>query len=541
MNDTTETRTATRRRFLTAAGAAGATALAGCTGGEEIEEIEESAETAGGSGGGTETTTEGSGGDADAITITQGNLVATLDPQNHGETPTTNVLRQAYETLLFRDADGRLVGQLATDWERVEAGRVDLTLREGVEFHSGSALTASDAAYSINRVVDDEVDIVSARKDQLPGIDEATADDEAGVVTIRSGAVNPTVFSDLATTGNVLEEAWVAENDIAQGVNGTGAYELVEYEEDVSITFERFDGYWGEEPAVREVTFNAASEVSSRVSALLAGETDLTVNVPPNEVPRIEEQEGTDITAVPSTRIIFAPMRYDVEPFSSPEFRRALNYAVDLDSIIENVLDGFGDPTSQATLSGYTGHNDDVEPYPHDPERAEELVEESGHAGAEITLETPVGRYLRDVEIAETVAGFIDDLDNVSCSVQQREFGALVQEIVDGKLETRPAFHLIGFGNPTFDAARNILPYLVSDGAWMHWADDRVDELMAQAGEEGDPEEREALLEEANAIIHEEAPWVFLNRQYSVYGVSDRIEWDARRDERIVVKEMELA
>ncbi|TKX51971.1 peptide ABC transporter substrate-binding protein, partial [Halorubrum sp. SP3] len=109
----------------------------------------------------------------------------------------------------------------------------------------------------------------------------------------------------------------------------------------------------------------------------LAEETDIVTNVPPNEVSRVNSSDVATINSVPSARIIFLQMRYDVEPFSSQQFRQAMNYAVDVESIIENVLNGFGNITGQPTLEGHVGYNPDIDPYPYDPDEAERLVEES--------------------------------------------------------------------------------------------------------------------------------------------------------------------
>ena len=166
-------------------------------------------------------------------------------------------------------------------------------------------------------------------------------------------------------------------------------------------------------------------------------------------------------------------------------------------------------------------------------DQAESLVEESGFAGAEIALHTPVGRYLKDVEIAQAVVSQIDSLSNVSCSINQREFSTLAGELTDGDITTSPEFYLIGWGNATFDASQTIIPLLTSDGALTSYSNDELDSLIEQAQSTSDSDERDSLLQEANALINEQAPWIFLNRQYSVYGVNNRVEWSARRDERI--------
>lgn len=108
-------------------------------------------------------------------------------------------------------------------------------------------------------------------------------------------------------------------------------------------------------------------------------------------------------------------------------------------------------------------------------------MEASGYAGASITLHTPVGRYLRDVQIAQAVASQIDELSNVSCEVKQRDFASLVGELTTGKIKDKPHFYLIGWGNTTFDASQTIIPLLTSGGALTSYKDEEVDALMNEA------------------------------------------------------------
>ena len=536
-----------RRTFLKAAGAAAAAAsLAGCSGGGGQETTTEG-ETTTDSGGAdteteapdTETTEEESDGSTESfeVTITQGQMPTGLDPHDHRETSTDNVVLHAYEGLLARDREGATIEGLATEYERVEDGLVRFTIRDGVTFHNGDDFTPQDAAYSINRIVDPEVDFESPQNDQLAGVTGAeVASDADNAVDVSSEGFNPTVFSSFATYGDMVQQSWIEDNEssyINQNMNGTGPFQFAEYSQDESVVLERYDDYWDGAADVSQLTFTAASESSTRVNQLLSGETDVIVNVPPQDAERVRGNDSTRLSAVPSTRLVFAAMRYDVEPFGSQQFRQAMNYAIDLDGIIENVLQTFGAPTAQPTLEGFVGHNPDLDPYPHDPDQAESLVEESGHAGVEITLDGPTGRYLRDVEIAQAVADQIDSLSNVSCSYNQREFSSLAGEVTNGDITTSPPFYLLGWGEATFEGALTIGSLMTSDGALTSFSNDEIDDLHAQAQSEPDAEERESILQELNAVVHEQAPWVFLNRQYSVYGVNERVSWQARSDERI--------
>jgi peptide/nickel transport system substrate-binding protein len=430
--------------------------------------------------------------DGDNVVINQSQMDSGLDPQDHRETPTDNIVLQAYEGLLYRDPAGAIVDKLATDYSRQEEGRVRFQLRSGVSFHSGDSLTAEDVAFSINRIVDPDVGgLASPQSDQLAGVTGAEPVDGEMAVDVMSDGLNPIIFSLFASYGPIVNKSWIEANDgayINQNIDGTGPFVLDTYEQGVEVVFNRNDNYWREAAEISSLTVTSASESSTRVNTLLSGEADIVVNVPPQEVSRVDENDSTSISAVPSTRVIFNAMRYDVEPFDSPEFRTAINYAIDLESIIANVLQSFGAPTGQPTLEGFFGYNEDVDPYPYDPEEAEALVEASGYAGAEITLHTPIGRYLKDVEIAQAIASQVDELSNVSASVEQREFATLASEVTTGNIEDKPHWYLLGWGNATFDASQTIIPLLTSDGALTSYSNEEVDRLIEEAQSMGSEE-----------------------------------------------------
>lgn len=526
MSDSTDSYAVDRRSFLKAAGTAGVTvALAGCTGSNTEQ-----------SGDPTSTAKKSSSGKF-PVTITQGQLPSKLDPHDHRDIPTDIVMLQAYEGLLRRTKKGKIEASLATKWKRKEPGRVRFQIRKGPTFQkTGNELTPEDVAYSINRIVKKKVGFTSPQAGQLAGVTGAKAVEGQRAVDVMSDGANPIVFAEFSIFCDIMEKQWVKKHDkpyIEKNMNGTGPFELSNYQPNVRVVFDRYDDYWQEPAAVTKLTFNSAKKSGVRVNKLLAGETDIIVNVPPDSVARVKKTNNTRIGATGSTRILYNAMRYDVKPFSSPKFRQAMNYAIDLESIVKNVLQGFGKQTGQPTLKPFFGYADDVSPYAYNKKKAEQLVEESGHAGASITLHTPVGRYLKDVEIAQAVVNYIDKLENVSCEIKQREFNTLASELTDGKIETGPKFYLIGWGNATFDASQTINPLLTSDGTLTSFKNKKLNSLMKKSANTAKKKKRRKLLQQANRLCHEQAPWIFLNRQYSVYGVAKRIQWEPRVDERI--------
>jgi peptide/nickel transport system substrate-binding protein len=530
-----------RRQVLKYAGASGVSVgLAGCGGGDESAD-QSNADSADTGDEGTEATesdsnTESdSSGNTEPVTVVQGPAPNQLDPHNHSLTTTSNVVLAAYENLLFRDSDRNLYGELASEWERVEPGRVRLSIKEGISFHDGSELTPEDVVFSLNRIMLEDVGGLVSEQNFDP-VQRAEMVNGEFAVDLISDGLNPIVFQTLGShNGQIMKKSWVEERDqseVAQEMNGTGPFQFIEFQQDEYVLYERFDDYRNGAADIEQLEYRGAAEASVRVNQLVAGESDLAVNIPPQQVSRVESSDTAGVDPVAALRMPFFAMVNSRPPFDSVEFRRAMNLAVDNISIIENVLNGFGKPANQPTQEGVFGYNPDIENYPQDYQRAETLVEESGYAGAEIELHTPTGRYLKDVEVAQAVASQIDQLSNVSASVNQRDTNALFSTL-SPNLDQGPAIYMVGYANAIADASYVIEPLLTTGGSSTSWENEETQALFEEAQSEADVDQREELLQELNQMFHDLCPWIFLHQQSNLYGVSDRLNWRPRGDDHI--------
>jgi peptide/nickel transport system substrate-binding protein len=519
-----------RRRFLKYSGATvGAATLAGC--------------------GGTNGDTEG-----EEITITLSQFPDTIDPLDHITGDYFNVLDHIYEPLFDFDPGEGIFPRVVEETQILGDGTTELSLREDVVFHNGDQMTAEDVAWTINRTVDPSIGVASPIGTfGLGSIEGAEAADETTVEVNYSAAPGLAEF-EFGNYARAMNRTWSIENynadqegeavsgSDAEDFNGTGPYEVVEFTSGEEVILERFDDYWGEEPPFERVTFNADGESSGRVAALETGETDLTINILPEDVATVQNAEGVEVRQVTSFRNIFLPMKNTVEPFDSLEFRQAMNYAVDNEGIVDSVLSGFGEARGQPVAPGINGFNPDIEPYEQDIGMAESLVEESGYGGAEIELYAPQGRYLNDAAIGETVADQIDQLENVSCEASIVDFGVVSdanQAGVDPS-EFEIPFYMIGWGTITGDTDYGVQGFFqIPDNPNRTFDDEELSDAIIESQQIEDPDERRQKLQEVNQIAHEKAPFVFLHTQESIYGVEETIQWEPREDETVYIWGME--
>lgn len=539
-----------RRRVLNALGSgtvAATAGLAGCLGGGENGSDDD--EPADGNGNGNDDGNEngdedGTGEQSERLEEVNITVPASFDPADpHDSTliSMSSVSMHAYEGLLARSGSGELQSRLATDWERIEPGQFRFELRDDVVFHNGNEFTADDVAYSIHRIIDDDVSIQSPRSDTLGGIVDVDIVDDYTVDVISDG-LNTSIESAFASYLGLIvqDEEWVEENDeeyVASHMNGTGPFELVEFDEDEIAVFEPFEDYWGDDPLdVERVSITFTGESSTRVNQLLAGEAHIVESVGPEDIPNVQDDENVRIETAPSSRVMALFMDTRQDPWSSREFREAINYAIDVEGYIDNIMNGFAEVSTQPILPEMFGYDPDIEPWPYDPERAEELIDESGHDGVELELTIGTGRYILGVEIANAIAGNIDELPNVSCEVNPIDWSTFSTQYMDTQPEEMD-FFFVGYGHPSFDGTQTIGEFVINRRRSRYFEDgiDEIESLYEESFETEDDDDREALLQEASRTLVDDAGWGFLHQQHSIVGVSDLLEWEMRNDELMTV------
>ncbi len=542
-----------RRRFLRYTGSAtaigGLISVAGCTGNGNGN----GNDNGNGNGNGVPTDPDA----LDEITVTLSQFPDTIDPLDHITGDYFDVLDHIYEPLFDFEPGEGIFPRVVDETEILGDGATELQLRDDVFFHNGDELTAEDVAWTINRTVDPDIGVPSPIGTfGLGSIEGAEATGDL-TLEVQYGAAPGLAEFEFGNYARAMNRDWSidnhdAENEAISGAdpedfNGTGPYEVVDFTSGEEVVLERFDDYWGPEPPFERVTFNADGESSGRVAALETGETDVTINILPEDVATVQNADGVDIRQVTSFRNIFLPMKNTVEPFDSLEFRQAMNYAVDNEEIVNTVLSGFGEARGQPVAPGINGFNPDIEPYQQDLELAENLVEESGYGGIEIELTVPQGRYLNDAAIGETCADMINQLPNVTCDVSVVDFGVVSdanQAGVDpdefGETWEIP-FYMIGWGTITGDTDYGVQGFFtIPDNPSRTFEDEELSDAILASQQIEDPEERTQQLQEVNQLAHEKAPFVFLHTQESIYGANDLIQWEPREDETLYLWEMEV-
>jgi peptide/nickel transport system substrate-binding protein len=468
-----------------------------------------------------------------SITIALGSEPTSLDPHLVDDGGERAINDNIYETLLARTPEGELIPSLATDLPtQVDDTTWEFTLRDDVTFHDGTPFNADAVVATIERMI---------------GLIEAGETDNDGFYSTITGAeaVDPQTVR-ITTEGpdgvlparmywlKIVTPADAAKEDLSDAPNGTGPYTFGSRETGVSIVLNANPEYWGDAPSVATVTYEFVSEGGTRLAGLKSGEYDLITNLPPQDVE--QAPKAANIQGQENPTII---LDVDEGITADENVRRALNLAIDKEAIAAQVYGGYAQVVnSQLLAPSILGHNPELEPFPYDPDEAKRLIEEAGVAGESITLVgESSGRWLRDRELVEAIAGFWTEA-GLDVDLQTPEFGAYLDILFDR--ENRQDAIFVSSSNDILDPSRQLNTYYSMEGVGSSNTNQELADLVAQGQSTLDPEERDPIYQEAVKIAADGAYFAFLVSNEDLYGLSERLQWTPRVDSKLLVKDMSV-
>ena len=469
---------------------------------------------------------------ANAIIFGVGTDVDELDPRTTDTQEGYIACANIYDCLVLYDLGATTIRPgLAESWEISEDGLVyTFTLRQGVNFHDGAPFNADavvtwynsvdegapDSQYDATRMVY-IADFITDWVDSVEAVDE---------FTVRMTLPKP--YSPLLANLAIPIASIVSPTAIAAGLDsvsvnpsGTGAFRLARPEDwtrDSQLVLEANPDYWGGAPKVEQFIIKIVPEGSTRLQQVETGELDVAWALNPEDVERA--RENPDLVVVEDAGLNTNAVHLDVmqEPFTSKEVRQALNYAVNKEELSEGLYNG-----NMVTAGGVLppvdwAYNPDLQSYPYDPDRARELLTEAGYdEGNPLTFTfmaytIPRGYNPVGDRLATAIQEYWSDI-GVQADIQTAEW----TQYRDDRRANKYQCSLAGWQGDNGDPDNFLYTFFssASIGAenYSRYENPEVDDLLNQAKEISDQEERKALYQKAEQLIVDDAPWVFLGYQ----------------------------
>lgn len=436
---------------------------------------------------------------------------AGLDPHTVSSYSSYQILNNVLDGLTFYDDDLNLIPWLAESWEQSEDGLTwTFHLREGVMFSNGREMTAEDVKWSFERLIDPETGAGNAGRVGPPETQIEVIDDYTVAITHPEPfGIFPQSIGFDKSTGIVAMESLDEDGTISVPI-GTGPFQITDVQGTTQLTLERNENYWQEGlPYLDQIIIEPIPDDTVRETALRGGEVDWVLAIAPQSFESLQEDPDIVVDTAPQLSYDYLGINLTREPFTDVRVRQAIAYAMDRGQLCEAGFFGLCETLHEPVGSG-SPWNFDYRPYERDIERAQELLAEAGYPdGFEMEL-LPTTQYGETVRAAQVLQQQLADI-GIEATINAPEWSEWLElegnflydayicnwnGLIDAdqyyylQHRTDQVFNFTGYSNPEFD------------------------ELVEEGRSISDFDERYEIYEEANQILVDDAPYVYMyNKQ----------------------------
>jgi peptide/nickel transport system substrate-binding protein len=423
-----------------------------------------------------------------------------------------------FDNLVNRQRDNQLHPSLAREWKLLQPTVWQFRLRPGVKWHNGDSFSSVDVKFSIERTSDTTARTVVATV--FSTVDRVEVPDSLSVLfhTKKPDLLLP---ARLASFGGQIIPKKYFESVGPEQFNtmpvGTGPVKFVSWRKDDQAVFEAYRDYWGGRPDFDKLIFRPIPEPAARLAALLAGEVDIILRLPPDHVEQVLKHPRTKVESVLYAGHLVLAVNSKRPPLDNPLLKQALSLAIDRETIIRELRHNRGIVPNGPIPQGDNHYDASLPPLRYDPALAKRRIKEASYNREEIVLEATVS----DKAMSETVVGSWQDvginakLEIVEASVRGQK---LRERTFKGLLWGEPASAL---GDPDGMMWRLLAPGASFD-LWRH---PRFDELGEAAHYSVDERFRGQAYKEMTQIFLEHLPWIPVIQHGHLYGLQRYVEW----------------
>lgn len=447
--------------------------------------------------------------------------IYTTDPLDNTDTTTHLVLSEMYDCLVQMGRSGKFEGNLAESWEYVDDTTVRFHLRPGVRFHNGDPFTSADVKFTFDHIYDPAVKTPNA-----PLFEPVEAVVPDGPMTVLVRTKKP-----YAALMNLLYLMWIMPAAYYQKVGqagfvrapvGTGPYRFKDWVKDVHVEMDAYPGYWRGAPQIQRYVYRPIPEDAARIGALQNNEVDLIRPLPVDQVEMVKAQPGLRVENRPGQMIYCGLDTLTFPPFKDRRVRQAMNYAVNVESIVKNLFLGFATRLNGPFFTVTPGYDPSLKPYPYDPTTAKRLLAEAGYGnGFDVTLTVPVGSQgaQKLPEVGQAIAG---DLSRVGVRARVVQ----VEPAEGFSLYRARKFQMYLFPwQSSPESGLHVETLFASYTRGYYYKNPEADALIRPYMETLDQPKRAAIGRRLLRFLHDDAPWVFLYQEPDLYGVRNDVVW----------------
>ncbi|WP_323174432.1 ABC transporter substrate-binding protein [Natrialba sp. PRR66] len=462
------------------------------------------------------------------INIGSSYIPESIDPVNHGGGPLGRI--GVYETLCHVSPTLEIQPQLASDWVVSDDGLTWIfNIRDDVQFHDGTDLTANAVKFSLERAFDSASLLSPLPVEAI----EVTDTHEVKITTTKPFAPLPSYLSHRYATivsPNSMTDSGKFDEPIA-----TGPYVFESWNSGTELVAVKNPDYYDPTPEIDRVVFQGIRDKQTKVFSLESGELDLSLTLPASAMSNLSQTGDVETTLTETSNSRFLAYNVRRPPFDDVRVRQAVNHAINTERIVETVLNGVGSPAVGPFSPSLTDWaNESLEPYGYDPERAKNLLEDAGWESTNgessprqkdgTSFEIVLRTYTRQPDL-KTIAVTIQDqlaAVGIDVEVETTEWAALQEEMQAGETDVS----LLSFAFFWVADPDRAMSFYHSEDTQIYTGYDNpdADELIERGRRETEFSTRKELYNELQTIIHRDTPLGMLTYNESISGVHSRVK-----------------
>jgi peptide/nickel transport system substrate-binding protein len=464
----------------------------------------------------------------DTINIARGGNLRTVDPHGVVGLYEGELLAHVYESLArFKPGTLDVEGVLAEKWTQSEDGLTwTFNIKKGIKFQNGEDVTADAWKATYDRIFKttdgNAYNSINGKMDPggIKAIDPNTIAFTMKLAYPSIALVPPAFASAISPKAMKDDPDHFWEKPGA----GSGPYTLVSWTRD-SFQAVRNDTYRDPKLAlIKNLKYRVILEPATKVAALKNSEVDVIDQVPFEQVAGMQSGGKFQIVQAKTTDGMHLNLNCGKDPFKRDEARMAAMYAVDRDALVKDVLGGSGEVIAQPSPKGYLGYNANLKPYPYDPEKSKQLLQQAGLTlPVPIQLISPDSWFPKNQEIVQAVAAQMNQA-GFQVDLKIMEGGAFTAGRRSSGYDA--AYMQLGFGvdpDPNVYSGRIIDDYWGSQFDKLPMSKPVFDKIVA-ARTERDPKKRDQLYQDIEAALYEKGPRVLLYRNVYIWGLLPRVK-----------------
>src|SRR5271157_671404 len=433
-----------------------------------------------------------------------------LDPRVGVDAQSERIDELLFDSLVRRDEHFNLKPWLAHRWEIPDPQTYIFRLHHGVRFQNGQPLTARDVKWTFDSLIGGK--LRSAKTSTYAPVERVDAPDEYTVIFYLKEPFAPLLWN--LSEGAIGIVPYGSGEDFNRHPVGSGPFRFVSAQQDKEVVIERNPDYWATSARLERIRFKVIPDATTRALELRKQSADVAINaLTADTVVTLRRDRDLTVMESPGTIYAYLAMNLRDPVLKDVRVRRAIAYAVNVQPIIHYLLRDQAQPAYSVLPPQHWAYDADVTKYPHDPDRAQRILDEAGYRPVNgirfhITMKTSTEESTR--LLAAVLQQQLHEV-GIALDIRTFEFATFFADITKGAYQ----FHSLRWIGGNLDP--DIFEHIFGSNSFApkranrtFYSNARVDELIREGRSTVDQQKRKAIYDQIQQIVAEDLPYINL-------------------------------